>query len=390
MKRAYRNLAEPFVRALVDFPDLVGSVLWDQQVKGLKLFVGRRLRWEYYRQYRKHGGKLKTTSVTLGYWPEVNLKEARNRAMIQAGKIAAGHIRPGQKSALKVAAAIDQYIEHLRDTAKAGSRWPANVVSIAKVHIVPEFGTWLLWELSDAPAVVADWHKKISRKSPAAANHAARVLRAAYRYAARLDRTLPPALPTSAVTISKEERSQAVLTDFRAWGKAWARIENPVRRAYQLCGLLSGARPGELARLKWSDVLPGERCLVIRGAKASNDIRVPMSRAIAGALKLARDHGVEGNPHVFPARAGGHIVKFDADDLPAWGMMYRRTWRTLAADLGVDELIAHFCLGHVPAGISRGYVAKMMLASGQGMRSAQRRVSREIMRRLGLPSDRRP
>jgi hypothetical protein len=29
-------------------------------------------------------------------------------------------------------------------------------------------------------------------------------------------------------------------------------------------------------------------------------------------------------------------------DSPAHGMMYRRTWRTLAADCGVDELVAIF------------------------------------------------
>ena len=71
-------------------------------------------------------------------------------------------------------------------------------------------------------------------------------------------------------------------------------------------------------------------------------------------------------------------MKFGVDRLPAWGMMYRRTWRTAAADVGVDELIAHFSLGHVPAGISRVCVAKMILASGSAMRRAQRDVSRRM------------
>lgn len=94
----------------------------------------------------------------------------------------------------------------------------------------------------------------------------------------------------------------------------------------------------------------------------------------------ARDAKIKSD-YVFPARAGGHIhpVKFDADGLPAWGMMLRRTWRTIAADCQTDELIADFLLGHVPAGIGRGYVAKMILASGQGMRAAQRQVSRRML-----------
>ena len=135
-------LTEPFVAGMLDFPSLfVGTTIWDRRVPGLTIHVGRRrMRWEFFKQHRRHGGPLQTVSVTLGYWPEVSLKEARSRAMIQAGKIAAGHVRPGQKSALKVAAAIDQYVSHLRDTAKAGSRWPDNVVSVAKVHVLPILG----------------------------------------------------------------------------------------------------------------------------------------------------------------------------------------------------------------------------------------------------------
>jgi integrase len=257
------------------------------------------------------------------------------------------------------------------------------------VHIRPVFGRWPLHELSAAPAPVRDWHKKITRQSGhVIANKAAKVLRATYRHAAKLTRSLPPALPTSAVEYNEEKRSQVALApaDFPKWKASWDSIDSPTRQAFQMIGLLSGMRPGELSRLRWSDVLPHERCFVIRGAKdpkrTDHDIRVPLSAAIAREFKRARDAAradkIE-SEYVFPARAGGHIVKFDCDGLPAWGMAYRRTWRTLAADAGIDELIAHFCLGHIPAGISRGYVAKMILSSGSGMRAAQRTVSRRMV-----------
>jgi integrase len=154
-----------------------------------------------------------------------------------------------------------------------------------------------------------------------------------------------------------------------------------------MVNLLTGCRPGELARLKWSDLFPvhpetGERMkrsFAIRDAKAKNTIYVPLSAAIARELKRARDAS-DGSEWVFPGRTeGSHITSFDDDGLPAHGMMYRRTWRTVAADVGVDELIAHFCLGHIPAGISRGYVVKMTLASGGAMRAAQRTVSRRML-----------
>ena len=318
----------------------------------------------------------------------MDVKEARKAALIEAGRNAAGRITPGRRSATKFSAALDDYLEHLRSRSASKGKaalWANNVASIARVHLRPEFGGWLLRDLSASPGHVAQWHKTTTKRSgPIVANHAARVLRATYRRAARLDRTLPPHNPTSAVEFNPETRSQnaLALADFPKWRKAWKKIEAPTRRAFQMTNLLTGCRPGELSKLKWTDVLPRERCFVIRGAKIGNDIHVPMSAAIARELKRARDAAraekIE-SAYVFPARAEGHIVKFDCDGLPAHGMALRRTWRTLAADCGIDELIAHFCLGHIPAGISRGYVSTILLARGSAMRRAQRDVSRRML-----------
>ena len=49
------------------------------------------------------------------------------------------------------------------------------------------------------------------------------------------------------------------------------------------------------------------------------------------------------------------------------------------ADLGIDELISHYLLGHAPAGISQRYILKLILASGPAMRAAQAKISRRIV-----------
>jgi integrase len=92
-----------------------------------------------------------------------------------------------------------------------------------------------------------------------------------------------PHNPTSAVEFNAEKRSQNALSlaDFPKWGRAWDKIESPTRKAFQMIAQLSGARPGELSQLKWADVLPRERCFVIRGARADNDVHVPISAAMA-------------------------------------------------------------------------------------------------------------
>jgi hypothetical protein len=83
--------------------------------------------------------------------------------------------------------------------------------------------------------------------------------------------------------------------------------------------------------------------------------------------------GPRGTGAVFPG--SGRWAK---DDLPATGMDLRRTYRTIAADLGVDELIAHFLMGHAPDGVSRRYVSKLILQNGAGMRDAQGRIRHRI------------
>jgi hypothetical protein len=55
---------------------------------------------------------------------------------------------------------------------------------------------------------IADFHAVTTKKNgPVSANHCARLIRACYRRETRLDRTLPPQLPTSAVDFNKEEAS---------------------------------------------------------------------------------------------------------------------------------------------------------------------------------------
>jgi len=383
-----RALTDDFLEKLLAFPRYTTFQFFDTQTNGLQCRVGRhRATWMLYHDDRRHQRR-RITTKRLGFFPAMRTAEARDEALIERGKIAAGDNGPGKKEAIKVDVSVTEYIARLeRNAAKKGKAalWAKNVRSIVNKHIKPQWGSWTLADLATHPGAVSDWHRDVTDKSgPVVANQACKVLRAAYKRSARRDVSLPQRDPCSDVEYNPEKRSQNALDypDYPKWRKAWEKIESPTRRAYQMIGLLSGCRPGELAKLKWTDVLPRNRCFVIRAAKADNDVRVPMSAAIARAFKLARDAGIE-SEWVFPARAGGHIAKFDVDGLPAWGMMYRRGWRTIAADLGVDELIAHFCLGHIPSGISRGYVNKMILSSGSAMRSAQRRVSRRIVQLLG-------
>ncbi|MEO6783592.1 MAG: integrase family protein [Bradyrhizobium sp.] len=385
-----RKLSDQHIEALREFNTL--GTYPDSVVPGLRLRVGvHRSTWLFFQRHRIKG-KRSTTFRALGTWPVMDVAKARKEALIVAGKVAGGIIEPSKRDAIKFETAFTAYLDYLKAKAEKNNkppRWHHNVKKLGDKIILPNFGKWTLIELANSPHAIADFHIDVTKKNgPVSANHCARVIRATYKRAARRDITLPARLPTSAVEFNDEMPSQKALDfkKFPAWLKAWRKIDSATRQAYHLTALLLGPRPGELARLRWADVKHNERNLVIGKAKAGKDIVIPISEEIAAVLQMARDdaeqlgYKVETEGLVFPGCAQiGH-----RDALPARGNMLRHTYRTVAADLGVDDLLIHFLMGHAPNGISQKYIATLILANGPKMREEQGRMSKRMLELLGL------
>jgi hypothetical protein len=93
-------------------------------------------------------------------------------------------------------------------SAGKASKWSDETQGYYDRHMKNQWAKRSLASLSDNPAEIAEWHAEITqRHGPSEANHAARVLRAIYRRAQRLNRTLPAMLPTSAVEWNEERRA---------------------------------------------------------------------------------------------------------------------------------------------------------------------------------------
>jgi integrase len=390
-KRLYRDLDKEVVRyaAFVatakeaDIDDTATWVFWDSKIAGLRVQFGRhKISFSYFKQHKVHGNR-STTSLTLGHYPEMSVKAARDAALIEAGRIAAKRLRPGKRQAVKFAAAFDDYLSHLELKARRKGKapaWHGRVISLGKL-LLPEFAKWPLADLSNNPGHVRDVHKQITRDNgPVAANRAMQVLRATYRHAAKLNRQLPPALPTSAVLWNTEAPAEKGVLDFKQWAKAWRAIPSPVRRAFTLCCLLLGARRGELARLEWRDIDAHSRSLVLRNVKSigekRRDVRLPLSGPIAKALKLAR--GAD-DVMVFPGCAHNPV----RDALPAYGHALRHAYASIGRAIGIDPLLLKMLMGHsLGSDVTEGYLSRTML--GGPLRDAQRRISADIVRRLGI------
>ena len=122
---------------------------------------------------------------------------------------------------------------------------------------------------------------------------------------------------------------------------------------------------------------PDDRVLIIGKSKSGVDIRVPLSWPIAACLRMSRGADAD---LVFP----GARHNPTRDKLPAFGNQLRHAWRTVVADLKVDDLLAHCLLGHAPRGVSAGYISRIALSIWPAMRSTQRQISRRILDLLGL------
>jgi len=96
---------------------------------------------------------------------------------------------------------------------------------------------------------------------------------------------------------------------------------------------------------------------------------------------MARDAAKEGAELVFP---GLSYIDYRDAGLPVKGQALRHTYRTICADLEIDELISHYLMGHAPQGISQKYIATLILQNGPAMRAAQERISKRIVSLLGL------
>ena len=382
--RIHHLLTDTYVSAVQDFAEGAVHTVWDSRVPGLQVRVGkRRTTWVYFQQRRVHG-KRETTYKRLGFWPATDVKEARKQALIVAGRVAAtSRPSPGRQEAIKFKTAIADYIAESEKSPK-GAAWVRNVKSLYRNHL-KRFDDWTLVEMADAPGVFKEWHTKLTKQNgPIVANRAGTVIRATYALARTTDRSLPPYAPTSAVSWNVEERSQRALppADFPKWLEAWSKVDNPYRQAFYRLNLLCGFRPGEGARLRWCDVLLKERCFVIVSPKRGGDIRIPLSLPIIREFKRARDAARaagRNSPFVFPGRGSSYITPMQAtDELPAAGMDLRRTFRTEAFNIGLDELHTKFLMGHKPQGISAGYIAKLIASSSSGLRASQRRMSAHI------------
>jgi integrase len=387
------KLTDSTVSKLKFANDNAGYVVRDNALAGFFVRVGKRRKvYRFQRDVRDKLGKRRTESINLGTHGAVTGDEARQKVLHLLGKAAQGEFSLRPPKGILLGTAFDRFKSSTGKRGKSKSpRWIKECERCYERNLRP-WHDESLRDLSNDPDRVRSWHIDVQhQRGPSEANHAGRLLRAIYQNAISLDRSLPAANPTSGIAWCPEDRADLAIpfNKFPLWAAQVRDVEtdSPLRAAYHRFCVLTGMRPGEAARLPWEAINCVARTIMIGKSKTGADITIPMSSAIARELAKARDAGRElweerSRVWVFPARGvAGHLTNWQENhrQLDYLGDSGRHTYRTVAADLGIDDLTIHLLMGHSLRTVSQGYITRSVMVAGTSLRSAQRRISQRVV-----------
>ena len=218
----------------------------------------------------------------------------------------------------------------------------------------------------DRAGVRALYQKLARQHGLASAAQVIRMLSAVYRYFRRVEPDLPEC-PTIAVDVQAVRARDWGLSpeELRQWWAAVEQLRSPVKRAWWVTALLTGARASSLVHLRWRDVDLDRGTIHFAVAKAGRTYTVPASQRLLEHLREWQAQAPPGE-WVFesPRRPGAPLFAQVRDDKR--GVMsahhLRHTYRTTLAELGATPDQARLLLGHSLGGdVSRGYITAHLL-----------------------------
>lgn len=378
------KLTEPAVRR-EPFTEEGQRRVLDTELPGFYLVVGKRTKTYTCQTTVGANGSRRAIKRTFGRAGEVTPREARNQARAWLASLSNGNSHRAAPGTLTLRDAWERYRADLEF--KGRSPRTFEMYELAWQHAADIMEVPLA-ELADDPDRVARVFERVSvkrngRGGKVIANRVARAIRATYSFAVRrrLEAGLPPVPPTAAFDLHQEFRRSTALTKKTApaWWAVLQTLDNSVRRAFHEFIFLSGARPGSVKCVRWSDVDTEDRVVHFESAKAGRTYSIPLSAAMVDVIERVRGLDPE---WVFPAR-GGHIVEHRETKLPAekrddWvdAGSLRQTYRSAATAIGVPELLVRLLMGHSLRGVSEGYISVGALSDA--LAEAQERVSAEL------------
>ncbi len=335
---------------------------WDNEIKGLVVFVGKRAKTWYYQ--KDVGGK--TKRVLIGRFPTISAQAARQTALgfaLEWGRGAGKHIQIGAPT---LAEATEAYL------ARPKLRSEAHKDGVRKQFDL-HLREWMNLSLDEiTKAMVVQRHREMS-KTPSAANHSLRNFRTVWNYARRTHDL--PESPTNAIEWYQEQPDGRIIDDLIEWQRQLDGLFNPIHAVIYELLLFTGFRKTEALTLKWENILEDRIHLPVTKNGRSFDLPIVQRHheILAPLQGLSRTW-------VFPSpkAPSGHVQNPQRID---WSPhAHRRTFATVAMEAGILEEVVGRLLNHTPLNLTGHRYVRPSL---EALRPAMQSTCDELDRRLG-------
>ena len=359
-------MAKKLTARTVEFvePTDIRQEIPDSLLRGLYLIVQPSGVKSWAVRYRISG---KSRKYTLGPYPMIDLKTARTMGAEALRSAATGKDPADEKKRAAAArdntidAVIDEYAQHIHRVNRKRSAIEAE--RMLRLHVLP-FWTGRLAADVTKRDVIQVLDRLIKAGKPIAANRTLAAMKTMFRRL--VDQDFLKASPCQTVKQTKEKSRDRFLSDkeLAAVWKAAGRVSYPFGRAVQVL-ILTGARRGEVALMKWSELDFEAGSWTLPAQRTKN------ARAHAIALTPSLVHLLQGLPRINNSEyvfthdgrkpAGGYSrSKARLDSLcgvKGWTLHdLRRTMASGMARLGIQLPVIERCLNHM-SGSFAGIVA---------------------------------
>jgi len=304
--------------------------------------------WRFYKWSSAEGRPIKRA---LGKFPRIGIDAARKAARAKLHELDTGKVSADRTS---LDALVDRYELHLK---ASGVRYPQRVRRLFDLSWSALAGRKLT---AITPAEIKDKHDAIAgMRGPHAAAGAVKLLRCLFNYANELE--LCDKNPAKRVRIKADNKRDVFLTvaELKLLRSALAEQPQDIQDYFGLV-LLTGARRGNVAAMRWEDVKGDIWIIPAEASKTKRSYEVPLHPL---ALEiLSRRISSSATNFVFPGEysSSGHVgdpwpwLKLVRNACVQRGLTkhftlhdLRRTFATLLTANGVPLTVVSKALGHV-------------------------------------------
>jgi integrase len=302
------------------------QVLWDRKLSGLGVRVMPAGTRSYVLSYRLHG---RSRLMHLGRVDDFkNVTDARETAGEHLRKLRREKLDPlaerrRERAVGTLSQMFDQWLAAVGK--KRAARTHKDYKRYVDEYLAPEIGSHRPPDLTRGEA--RRLHAKLTAKSgPVTANRIVQALRACYSWALKQDSdTLPAnfANPVTGVEFNRERPRNEFIqpAELPALTREIQAEADPWARAYLWLLLLTGARSGELLKLRWADVALQAGEILLRETKNKSDFKLKLSGAAVDVLrKIPRTSSV----YVFPPQRSDGDQPHMARPRVAWAGVLKR------------------------------------------------------------------